>query len=84
MSCHVIATKIIFFILQFHKKLSNIIHRVPQLLFNMEETAPSYNKEGKGVVPNFYFPLTKDNLNIGYYTMLCFINAAGHSMKPFE
>ena len=70
-------------ILLFHQMLSNIIHQVLQLLFNMDETASSYNGKGKVVVPNDRFPLTEDSLNIGHYTMLCCINAAGYSMKPF-
>ena len=69
--------------LLFHQTLRNIIHQVPQLLFNMDETASTYNGKGKVVVPNDRFPLSEASLNIGHYTMLCCINAADYSMKPF-
>ena len=63
--------------------LHNIVHNVTQLLFNMDETASTYNGKGKVVVPNDRFPLSEASFNIGHYTMLCCFNAAGFSIKPF-
>lgn len=63
--------------------LRTLIHQVPELLFNADETASTYNPKGKVVVPNDRFPLSEKELIIGHFTMICCVNAAGYSLKPF-
>ena len=55
----------------------------PELLFNADETALSFNNRGKVVVPNGAFPTKGDDRIKGHYTaMLCF-NAVGQTLEPF-
>ena len=70
-------------LLQFHVMLQHVIHQIPELLFNADETSSSFNKKGKVIVPHNRIPYCEEPLQIAHYTMICTFNAAGYKMKPF-
>ena len=62
--------------------LQAIIHQIPYLLYNMDETSTACTKKGKIVVPDGKFPLSSEETHIGHMTAICSCNAAGESIKP--
>ena len=70
-------------LVQFIIMLRTNIHQCPFLLFNADETASSFNRKGKIVVPNGSFPSCEEDTLLGHYTMMCCCNAAGDAFKPF-
>ena len=69
-------------ITQFYLMLQALIHQVPHLLYNMDETSTTCTKKGKIVVPDGKFPLASEETQIGHITAICSCNAAGESLKP--
>ena len=70
-------------VMQFFIMLSQTIHQIPHLLYNMDETSVATNRKGKIVVPNGSFPLAEEEREIGHMTLICSCNAAGEALKPF-
>lgn len=56
----------------------------PDLIYNADETASSFNRRGKVIVPNGHFPIRYEGQVTGHFTSVCAFNASGnHILKPF-
>ena len=68
---------------RFHDYIANLMHDVPELIYNVDETYCSCNSKGRIVVPEGKNPFVIEEKNLGHITAVCSFNAAGEPLMPF-
>ena len=68
----------------FYENFISTLPTNPDLIYNADETASSFNRKGKVIVPNGHFPIRYEGQVSGHFTSICCFNASGnHVLPPF-
>lgn len=71
-------------LLQFYNNLIAHLPRNPNVIFNADETASSFNGKGKVIVPDGKHPIKYSHIIKSHFTAFCCFNASGTKvLRPF-